>query len=359
MKESKEKFIMLAKNVAEIAKIEENQVKENQLDMKALWKDVEKRAIAKKKKKLKKRLITSISIAIAASFILLIWQFDLTENIPKSTDYLSILDDINVTNYTNTSLVTDNKVVELEDNASVSYTDTGEAITNSKINEKESAEKTLDIGLNKLITPKGKQASLTLSDGTKVRLNSGSKVICPTVFDGKIREVAVEGEVYFEVAHNSHKPFIVHTKTSELRVLGTSFCVRSYSNEESSHVVLLEGSVAVKTKTGSNVQLAVNQMAYIHNQNIEVKNVNPEEYIAWIRYVMMIREGQTVKQVIDQLENHYGISINLDGELEQRPILGKIFLDENVDLVLSNISILLSAKLSKKENSYNLTTKNK
>lgn len=96
-----------------------------------------------------------------------------------------------------------------------------------------------------LITQKGSRSQVVLSDGSKVWLNAGSKLDYPRQFNGKTRDVQLQGEAYFEVMKDSEKPFYVHTHAFDIKVLGTGFNVRAYPDEDSAVTSLVHGSVEV------------------------------------------------------------------------------------------------------------------
>ena len=102
------------------------------------------------------------------------------------------------------------------------------------------------VAMNMVEVPNGQRVSLTLSDGTKVWLNSHSKFTYPARFSSKERDVKLEGEGFFEVAHNEKSPFVVHADLLHVKVLGTKFNVRAY-DEEPSSITLAEGKVEVAT----------------------------------------------------------------------------------------------------------------
>ena len=97
--------------------------------------------------------------------------------------------------------------------------------------------------------PRGNSYSITIADGTRVKLNAESSLRFLSSFAGPERSVELRGEAYFEVASDPAKPFIVHTGDATVRVLGTDFNVRAYSTEGSS-VALVSGSVEVDTDSG-------------------------------------------------------------------------------------------------------------
>lgn len=106
-------------------------------------------------------------------------------------------------------------------------------------------EKTAIIPASNTVTTKpGGKASITLPDGSKVWLNGNSKITYED-FRKETREVYLSGEAYFDVAKDKTKPFIIHTRTISLKVLGTAFNVRSYDNEKETETALVHGSVEV------------------------------------------------------------------------------------------------------------------
>lgn len=96
-------------------------------------------------------------------------------------------------------------------------------------------------------TLKGQMANITLPDGSRVWLNSNTRIEYPQNFADKRRDVEIDGEAYFEVTHDAKKPFVVHTSEKEqIEVLGTRFYVEAYSGTKEFETALIEGSVRVK-----------------------------------------------------------------------------------------------------------------
>ncbi|SDL79861.1 FecR family protein [Pedobacter antarcticus] len=110
--------------------------------------------------------------------------------------------------------------------------------------------------LNRLVlsTPRGGQYRVILPDGTKVWLNAASSLIFPVVFDEKERTVHLSGEAYFEVAKRVSLPFTVCAKGLQIRVLGTHFNLSAYPEEPISSTTLLEGSVIIVPKAGTTLK---------------------------------------------------------------------------------------------------------
>ena len=102
--------------------------------------------------------------------------------------------------------------------------------------------------LNEVVTANGSRTHLTLPDGTRVWLNAGSHLTYDKNYGSARREINLTGEAFFEVAKNSQQPFIIHTSRMDVRVLGTSFNVKSYAADKTTEATLVRGSIAVSIK---------------------------------------------------------------------------------------------------------------
>ncbi|MDD4115626.1 MAG: FecR family protein, partial [Massilibacteroides sp.] len=117
-----------------------------------------------------------------------------------------------------------------------------------KIEEKDhiaslKAEK--EIPYNTLKVPYGRRSSLTFSDGTKAWVNAGTVLVFPSVFEKKERRIEVSGEIFLEVAKDASRPFFVKTSQIEVKVLGTSFNVTAYPEDQNQSVILVDGQVEI------------------------------------------------------------------------------------------------------------------
>ena len=151
--------------------------------------------------------------------------------------------------------------------------------------EKESAH----VSPNKLVVPEGTEYSLQLSDGTNVHLNAGSTLVFPSVFGKDARVVELSGEGYFDVTH-SGVPFIVKSKSMDVRVLGTTFNMTAYPEDPVVTTTLLTGKVAVTchsqtdTTTRTTVLTPGLQARFQPREGVlQVDSVDVEEQTAWRR----------------------------------------------------------------------------
>lgn len=116
----------------------------------------------------------------------------------------------------------------------------------------------LDERMQTIVVPSGQRVELLLSDGTKVWLNSQSRLEYPVSFGWGARRVTLSGEGYFEVTHNERKPFVVRTGEYDVRVLGTTFNVYAYDNDRDTfETALLEGSVEVFSRTDASQRIVL------------------------------------------------------------------------------------------------------
>ncbi len=162
-------------------------------------------------------------------------------------------------------------------------------------------------------TSEGEMITLTLSDGTEVKLNSNSRLAYPHQFqEGKERIVYLEGEAFFRVKHNSKVPFIVDAGGILTKDLGTTFNVRAYSANDCK-VTLVEGSVAVLAKghKADPVVLTPGQQYSLGSETEQpnINHVDTNETTAWADGVYYYRD-QTLEHIVDDLAARYQIGVN-------------------------------------------------
>ncbi|HEY4335346.1 MAG TPA: FecR family protein, partial [Puia sp.] len=127
----------------------------------------------------------------------------------------------------------------------------------------------IPIAHNSVSTKSGSRSKIQLPDGTQVWLNADSRLIYSESFRGDAREVQLCGEAYFDVVKDRQHPFIIHTSTIDVTVLGTTLNVRSYSNEKNTEAVLIRGSVEVTlhNNPGKKIILKPNDKLVVPNNN--------------------------------------------------------------------------------------------
>lgn len=209
-----------------------------------------------------------------------------------------------------------------------------------------------------LVTQKGSRSQIVLPDGSKVWLNAGSTLDYPKQFTGKTRAVQLQGEAYFEVAKNANQPFIVHTNTFDIKVLGTGFNVRAYPNEDSAVTSLIHGSVEVITggkekrtillKPNEKITLAttiaaVNATEKTVVPQTDVLTVLPETMVliddsvqqetAWVKNQLAFKKMPLAKVAL-LLENWFGTEIRFKNEEKKALNFRGVFEGESLDEIL-------------------------
>lgn len=192
---------------------------------------------------------------------------------------------------------------------------------------------------NMISTPRGGQYQITLSDGSKVWLNAASSLRFPATFTGKIRQVEITGEAYFEVAKNAAIPFIVKTRNAEVQVLGTHFNVMAYDDEAVSKTTLLEGAVKIKSTTDVNVLKPGEQALLNTHGRIDVSDhVDVEAETAWKNGTFSFKEA-SIEDVMRQIARWYDVTISYESRtLPVKQLTGSISRSVKASELLSMLS---------------------
>lgn len=191
--------------------------------------------------------------------------------------------------------------------------------------------------MNTLIVPRGYLYNLVLSDGSKVWLNADSKISFPVRFDKSERKVTIEGEAYFEIAHNENWPFIVRTGNTETKVLGTSFDIRAYGSNI--YTTLVTGSVLFTPPAAGGVRLTPDhQVMYnSHTGATETRKVIADDWVVWKNDdLVMIR--MSLAELAEMLERRYDVQVSFtDEKLKDIQYNGALHLTGNVADMLTNL----------------------
>ncbi|MET6999404.1 FecR family protein [Chitinophaga defluvii] len=199
-----------------------------------------------------------------------------------------------------------------------------------------------------LKTPKGGNYHVTLDDGTNVWLNSSSSIRFPTHFTGS-REVSVTGEVYFEVAKNADKPFIVHEGNRRIIVLGTSFNIRSYP-EEVWQTSLVEGAVKVETDDKNYILNPGKAAVITTDGKTRVVVADLLAVTAW-KNGLFIFNNSSLKDVASELSRWYDVEIRFTDGVGESAKFFKGEVERNVPIsqVLELIEMTGIAKFTIKD----------
>lgn len=305
--------------------------------------------IQKSEKKRKRNYLLITSASIAASILICISTiYFMNLETVVDLDLQAIAEGLDSQSVDEVTLITAKEQLNLDEDAFIKYSKEGKVAVNSQVIKEEKVKDEQEY--NQLIVPSGKRARIELSDGTRLVVNSQSKVVYPRRFKGDIRKIYTQGEVFLEVAHDKKHPFIVESEDFKLRVLGTKFNISNY-RESATNIVLVEGSVEVTDKNEKKAQLAPHDLLNIADGSIVCqKQVDVAEYISWIDGIMLLN-GNTLSQIIQKLSIYYGVSIQCDPLVGSEKVYGKLDLKDDIDEVIECIQQTLPFTIEKRDTS--------
>jgi transmembrane sensor len=192
----------------------------------------------------------------------------------------------------------------------------------------------------------GEKLTVVLPDSSVVTLNSSSSLEYPAVFSDSSRLVKLSGEAFFDVAHDTSRPFRVSAGALETTVLGTRFNIKS--KERTVNVILAEGKVKLALKdTERTAVLLPGQMGSSDRtaNAIAVQKADVEKLTAW-KEGMVVLHSTSLDDVFTNLENWYGVRITVDKNVDLRKTVSGKFTNENLRDILSGLSFSLNFQFS-------------
>lgn len=182
--------------------------------------------------------------------------------------------------------------------------------------------------------------TLPLSDGSCVYVNSESRLHYPVRFLGRQRSVELDGEAYFEVAENPDKPFVVHTDLIDVRVVGTSFNIKSYKSDSLIYATLVEGCIELTVNgTEGNYILKPNEQACISkcDGKVTIAEIDPDFDTGWKDGYLTFYKMK-FSEICQLLQRRYGYLLNVeDSALLETVFTGRFVRGENIFQVLDVI----------------------
>lgn len=185
---------------------------------------------------------------------------------------------------------------------------------------------------NELIVPLAGECYITLDDGSRVWVNSGSRLKYPVKFIGEERKVFLEGEAYFEVVKDG-KPFIVNTALGEINVLGTHFDVKAYKEDGKVYTTLVSGKVSFAGR--EIIELAPGeQVIAFASGKMEKQVVDVEEYVGW-KEGLYIFKNQDLETIMEDLCRWYDVSVFFQNPaLKQLEFTGNLKRYDNINIFM-------------------------
>ncbi len=304
--------------------------------------------------------ITSVVLVVLFSFGI----FNTSVPNPASIEnFAKSIEKLEPSNKVQLVLSADHNIEISEDDSAISYSSTGEQVQigkeHSVSQETSSKEKTI---FNTLIVPFGKRSEIVLSDGSKVWLNSGSKLIFPANFSADKREVYLEGEAVFEVVHRQKQPFLVKSEHQEIEVLGTVFNISNYKDDNAVYTVLQSGSIQINLtddnlfKNSKSLKIIPGTLATFDKKEkvIQTKSVATEPYFSW-RDGIFIFKNDSLKSIMKKISRYYNVEVLIhDKDLANETFSGYLDVKENIENVMQTIKATQSSEFD-----YQLTQDNK
>lgn len=235
-------------------------------------------------------------------------------------------------------------------------------------------QKTKPNANNTISTKRGSKSKVQLPDGTEVWLNADSRITYNENFQGSQREVQLSGEAFFDVVRDESRPFIIHTNTIDVKVLGTAFNVRSYEDEKNTETSLIRGSVEitlVKSPDKKKIILKPNDKLIVNNSEATVvgadnykKNTTPLLTLSKIKYQeedssavetlwvknKLVFDGETMEEVAMKIERWYDVKVMIADNDLKRTKFSATFEDEDLQTVLEALRLAgIRSTVNKKE----------
>uniref|UniRef100_UPI0032162EEE FecR family protein n=1 Tax=uncultured Draconibacterium sp. TaxID=1573823 RepID=UPI0032162EEE len=211
-----------------------------------------------------------------------------------------------------------------------------------------------EIRYNTLEIPRGAEYFVILSDGTRVWLNSDSRLRYPVSFTGDKRVVELEGEAYFEVSENKEVPFQVLSAGQTIEVLGTEFNISSYQDQQLIYTTLVEGKVNVfsdkKPELVKTLVPGYQTYMYKESGDISIREVEINEFVAWKDGYFSFN-NKTLEEMMNILSRWYDIDVEFENDTKKKlKFTGEIARYENLEKMLQLIEKTQEVRFEKKEN---------
>jgi transmembrane sensor len=194
-------------------------------------------------------------------------------------------------------------------------------------------------------TPPGIKASFYLPDSTKVWMNSSSSITYPDQFTGDFRQVAIKGEIFFDVRKDLERPFIASMDKLHVKVMGTRFNVINYEKEDRMEVILESGRIELcsgtdlpELKTLSQMKPGELAVYSKKNHDIRIRNVDAGKYISWIDGKLIFKDDP-MEEVIRKLNRWFNVNIEVKEQTLMEYVYTATFQDESIDQILELLTM--------------------
>jgi ferric-dicitrate binding protein FerR (iron transport regulator) len=213
--------------------------------------------------------------------------------------------------------------------------------------------------------PRGQKSQIVLPDGTKVWLNSDTKIRYPGQFDQEQRDIYLEGEAFFEVSRDADRPFFVHCQGPDVKVTGTKFNVRAYADENQVETSLFEGKVEWLLKSGDSDHPVAKELkpgqSFLYNGNsgqLVAVRFPEDEINGWKKNQLIFKDDTFVK-LVKKIERWYNVQVIYDErKFDKRRLTVELYEGERLEKLMDILSLALSVDYRYEKGKIVLTPKN-
>ncbi|SDP56608.1 FecR family protein [Mucilaginibacter sp. OK268] len=209
----------------------------------------------------------------------------------------------------------------------------------------------------KLTTNPGEYKQIYLADGTHIWLSPATTLSYPEKFRGKLRDISIEGEAYFEVKHDTGHPFVIQSGAVKTVVLGTSFDIQAYAHAKSIDVTVVSGKVGVSAKASANTAMVTANQRTIYQKAtaslVKENYPNASKFLDRRKGIFDFN-GASLAEVVHDLESQYGISINLAPGLTSKTFYGRLQTSDPINRTLDKLSTVMELRWEKQSGAYQL-----
>ncbi|HWW42881.1 FecR family protein [Pedobacter sp.] len=207
-----------------------------------------------------------------------------------------------------------------------------------------------------VLTGPGEYKQVNLTDGTKIWLSPNSKLVYPYRFKDGNRAINFTGEAFFEVKHDPSHPFLITTGRVNTTVLGTSFNIAAYKATPTVRVTLLKGKVVVAIEN-KKLQILPCEQANVNISSEVISKIAFPEAAVFLnqRTGLFIYKGNLLSHVVNDLENHYNVTIKLDPKLMNKHFYGNLNMDRPILETLTKLCLITEIRMMKSGERYKLS----
>ncbi len=212
--------------------------------------------------------------------------------------------------------------------------------------------------------PRGQKSQIVLADGTKVWLNSDTKIKYPGSFSQNQRDVYLDGEAFFEVTKNVHSPFVVHTSGVDVKVLGTKFNLKAYGDENQIETSLFEGKINLMMTNPGNNRLVEKEVLpgqsftfMKDDRQLAASRFSQDEINGW-KNNQLIFKDDTFGNLVRKLERWYDVQVVYDEkQFDDRRLTVELYEGERLERLMEIVGLALSVDYKYEKGKIILTPK--